>query len=90
MEEGFEKPPEDTEIWGVEFGRLATRIEFDVYSEATDFATEVFELAEEEGYYPEVLVSGESVEIDIERDSGARGVEVARQIEDRLKNLDLE
>ncbi len=85
--EGFNSTPEGTEIWGIEFGRLATRIQFDSYSEAVGFAQQVFELADEEEFYPEVTVREREVDIDIERASG-KGIEVAEEIESILQQMD--
>ncbi len=83
-EKGFESPPAGTEIWGVEFGRLATRIQFESYSDAVEFANSVFELVEDEDFHPEVTVREGEVDIDIEKSSG-KGVAVAEKIEGLLE-----
>ncbi len=76
------------EIWGVEFGRLATRIEFEDYRSAVEFADTVFSLAEEQGHYPEVKVESDAVEIDIGSGEGLtdQDFELAERIEQGLKD----
>ncbi|MFB6191493.1 MAG: 4a-hydroxytetrahydrobiopterin dehydratase [Candidatus Nanohaloarchaea archaeon] len=82
----------DLEIWGVQFEKLATRVEFDSYENSVLFANRVFTLATDTDSKPEVTVSGDAVEIDIwTPDTGitSRDVEFARSIEQELRELDL-
>ncbi|MFB6147488.1 MAG: 4a-hydroxytetrahydrobiopterin dehydratase [Candidatus Nanohaloarchaea archaeon] len=91
-EEEVEEELEDLEIWGVQFGRLATRVEFDDYSNAVEFANLVFEVSSGRGQKPEVEVSGDAVEIDVwTPDVGITGedIELASDIEEALRDLDL-
>lgn len=84
---------QDLKIWGVEFGKLATRVEFENYDEVTRFANTVFNIADEEGKYPEVEVHEDAVLIDIwTPDVGVteEDVDLARKIEEKLRSMDWE
>jgi Pterin-4a-carbinolamine dehydratase len=56
---------ENLQIWGIEAGELATRVEFEDYKKTVFFANTVFSLAEEEFHHPEVTVEYGAVEIDL-------------------------
>jgi 4a-hydroxytetrahydrobiopterin dehydratase len=79
---------EELDIWGVEMGKLVTRVEFDGYTEAVFFANMVFSLAEEEFHHPEVKVEYGAVEIDLwsheEEAITKKDLEIAEKIEGKL------
>lgn len=80
------------DIWGVRFEKLATRVEFDDYRNAVDFANRVFSLVEDSTSTPEVKVTGEAVEIDAwTPDIGItqEDIGIAEDIEQELRDLDL-
>jgi 4a-hydroxytetrahydrobiopterin dehydratase len=82
---------EELDIWGVETGKLVTRVEFDGYTEAVFFANMVFSLAEEEFHHPEVTVEYGAVEIDLwsheEEAITGKDLEMAEKIEERLGKI---
>jgi 4a-hydroxytetrahydrobiopterin dehydratase len=82
---------EELDIWGVETGKLVTRVEFDGYTEAVFFANMVFSLAEEEFHHPEVTVEYDAVEIDLwnheEEAITEKDLEMAEKIEERLGKI---
>jgi len=91
-EEKIQERLEELEIWGLQFDRLATEVEFDSYKEAVFFANTMFSLAEEEFHHPKVTVKYGAVEIDLYTHE-VKGVteadfEVARKIEERLSSMD--
>lgn len=91
-EEDLSKALDQLEIWGVEFERLATSIEFESYKEAVFFANTVFGIAEEHSHHPKVTVEYGRVNIDLwshEEDAITRkDIQVAREIEERLSEMD--
>lgn len=89
-EQEVERWIQQREIWGLEFGRLATRIEFEGYADATRFASEVFDLADEHEVYPVVRVEEKAVEIDVGSDGDFTDEELslAEEIEEKLKEID--
>ncbi|MFB6116047.1 MAG: 4a-hydroxytetrahydrobiopterin dehydratase [Candidatus Nanosalina sp.] len=86
----LEEELEKLSIWGVEFGKLATRAEFDNYRDAVFFANSVFSIAEEEFHHPEVTVEYGAVEIDLwsheEEGITEKDIEVAKRIEEKLED----
>lgn len=83
---------DDLDIWGVKFEKLATRVEFDDYRDAVDFANRVFSLVEDSPTSPEVKVTVDAVEIDVwTPDVGItrEDIEIARDIERELRDMDL-
>lgn len=82
----------ELQIWGVEDGKLATRVEFDNYRDSVFFANSVFSLAQEEFHHPEVTVEYGAVEIDLwsheENGITEKDLEMAQSIEIKLSNLD--
>ena len=64
IEEAKEKL-DGMKIWGLEDGKLVTRVEFKGYREACFFANVVFSLAEKHFHHPKVVVEYGSVEIDL-------------------------
>ncbi len=91
-EEDIEERLEDLEIWGYQFEKLKTRVEFDSYKEAVFFANAVFSLAEEEFHHPEVKVEYGAVEIDLWSHDvdgvTARDFELAERIEQKVADID--
>lgn len=91
-DEELKQKLDELEIWGIEDGKLATRIEFDNYRDSVFFANTVFSLAEDEFHHPEVKVEYGAVEIDLwshdVEDITSRDIELARRIRDSLSNLD--
>ena len=77
-------------MWGLENGKLASRVEFESYSECVEFANEVFSLAEEESHHPEVTVRYGSVDIDLwsheENGITEKDLDMAEKIENLLKS----
>jgi len=85
---------EKLEIWGLEDGKLATRIEFEDYREACFFANSVFSLAEKHFHHPKVVVEYGTVEIDL-WSHDAEGLtekdfELAEEIEESVKEINWE
>ncbi len=84
-----EEEIDDLEIWGIQFGKLATRVEFEGYGKAVDFANQVFELAEQHGNYPVVKIQKDAVEIDVGQETlTEEDLELAEKIEQVLRNSD--
>lgn len=85
---------DELEIWGLEDGKLATRIEFDNYRDTVFFANTVFSLAEDEFHHPTVKVEYDAVEIDLwshdVEDITHRDIELAKKIKESLSNLNWE
>lgn len=76
------------QIWGIEFGKLSTEVEFENYKEAVFFANQVFSIAEKEFHHPEVTVEYGTVKIDLWSHDvegiTERDIEMAREIEETL------
>lgn len=91
-DEEVEKRLESLEIWGYQFDKLKTRVEFDNYRESVFFANTVFSLAEEEFHHPEVTVEYGAVEIDLwSHDVDGvteRDLELAEKIEEKVSKID--
>lgn len=84
---------DEFQIWGFQFGKLATRVEFENYEDAVFFANQVFNLAEDRSHRPEVKVTDDAVEIDIwTPDIGVTesDFQLADDVEKKLRSLDLE
>ena len=83
---------EKLSIWGLERGKLATRMEFNNYRDAVFFANSVFSIAEEEFHHPEVKVEFGAVEIDLwsheEEGITEKDIEMAERIEQKLAEID--
>ncbi|MBY6294514.1 4a-hydroxytetrahydrobiopterin dehydratase [Nanohaloarchaea archaeon H01] len=79
------------QIWGIEAGKLATRVEFEDYKETVFFANTVFSLAEEEFHHPEVTVEYGAIEIDLwsheEKGITGKDIDMAEEIEKRLGKM---
>ena len=90
-EEELDEALENLQIWGIEAGKLATRVEFEDYKETVFFANTVFSLAEEEFHHPEVTVEYGAVEIDLwsHEEEGITGkdIDMAEEIEKRLGKM---
>ncbi|NMJ77003.1 4a-hydroxytetrahydrobiopterin dehydratase [Nanohaloarchaea archaeon] len=90
-EEELDEALENLQIWGIEAGKLATRVEFEDYKETVFFANTVFSLAEEEFHHPEVIVEYGAVEIDLwsHEQEGITGkdIDMAEEIEKRLGKM---
>jgi pterin-4a-carbinolamine dehydratase len=83
---------DDLDIWGVKFEKLATRVEFDDYRNAVEFANKVFSLVEDSQASPEVKVTVDAVEIDAwTPDVGItdEDVKIAGEIEQELREMHL-
>ncbi len=92
-EEEVSEAVDGLSIWGFESGRFATRVEFENYDEVVLFANTVFNIADEEGKYPEVQANEDAVLIDLwTPDVGITkaDVELARKIEEKLRSMDWE
>ncbi len=93
-EEEIQEQLEDMSIWGLQFERLTTRVEFENYKEAVFFANTVFSLAEEAFHHPEVKVEYGAVEIDLfthEVEGVTEAdIEMARKIEEKAHEIDWE
>lgn len=90
-EEEIEEAVSGLKIWGIEFGKLATRVEFNNYDEVVLFANKVFNIADEEGKYPEVEVQEDAVMIDVwtpEVGITEEDIDLARKIEEKLRSMD--
>ncbi|MFB6144977.1 MAG: 4a-hydroxytetrahydrobiopterin dehydratase [Candidatus Nanohaloarchaea archaeon] len=91
-EDEIDERLEELQIWGLEFGNLVTRVEFDGYRDAVFFANMVFSLAEEEFHHPTVRVEYGAVEIDLyshEEDGiTEKDLEMARKIEDKVGDVE--
>ncbi|MBY6287240.1 4a-hydroxytetrahydrobiopterin dehydratase [Nanohaloarchaea archaeon H12] len=90
-EEELDEALENLQIWGIEAGKLATRVEFEDYKETVFFANTVFSLAEEEFHHPEVTVEYGAIEIDLwsHEEEGITGkdIDMAEEIEKRLGKM---
>ncbi|NMI88898.1 4a-hydroxytetrahydrobiopterin dehydratase [Nanohaloarchaea archaeon] len=90
-DEELDEALENLQIWGIEAGKLATRVEFEDYKETVFFANTVFSLAEEEFHHPEVTVEYGAVEIDLwsHEEEGITGkdIDMAEEIEKRLGKM---
>ena len=90
-DEELDEALENLNIWGIEAGKLATRVEFEDYKETVFFANTVFSLAEEEFHHPEVTVEYGAVEIDLwsHEEEGITGkdIDMAEEIEKRLGKM---
>jgi 4a-hydroxytetrahydrobiopterin dehydratase len=90
-DEELDEALENLQIWGIEAGKLATRVEFEDYKETVFFASTVFSLAEEEFHHPEVTVEYGAVEIDLwsHEEEGITGkdIDMAEEIEKRLGKM---
>ena len=90
-DEELDEALENLQIWGIEAGKLATRVEFEDYKETVFFANTVFSLAEEEFHHPEVTVEYGAVEIDLwsHEEEGITGkdIDMAEEIEKRLEKM---
>lgn len=90
-DEELDEALENLQIWGIEAGKLATRIEFEDYKETVFFANTVFSLAEEEFHHPEVTVEYGAIEIDLwsHEEEGITGkdFDMAEEIEKRLGKM---
>lgn len=82
---------EELNIWGIEDGKLATRIEFEDYKETVFFANNVFSLAERYFHHPSVRVEYNSIDIDIWSHDieglSERDFELAEEIEESLSDI---
>jgi 4a-hydroxytetrahydrobiopterin dehydratase len=91
-DERLKEKLDEMQIWGLEDGKLATRVEFDNYPNSVFFANSVFSIAEEEFHHPEVTVEYGAVEIDLwsheEKGITEKDLEMAQIIEDKLSGLD--
>ncbi len=91
-DEQLKEKLDELSMWGLENGKLASRVEFENYSECVDFANEVFSIAEEENHHPEIMVEYGAVEIDLwsheENTITETDLEIAEIIEDGLRNLE--
>lgn len=91
-EDELREAVEELDIWGLEFEKLVTRVEFENYRESAFFANMVFSLAEEEFHHPTVKVEYGAVEIDLwsheEEGITEKDIEMARKIEEKVKNVD--
>ena len=90
-DEELDEALENLQIWGIEAGKLATRIEFEDYKETVFFANTLFSLAEEEFHHPEVTVEYGAIEIDLwsHEEEGITGkdIDMAEEIEKRLGKM---
>ena len=90
-DEELDEALENLQIWGIEAGKLATRVEFEDYKETVFFANTVFSLAEEEFHHPEVTVEYGAIEIDLwsHEEEGITGkdIDMAEEIEKRLGKM---
>ncbi len=93
-DEELDEALEELEIWGVEFGKLATKVEFDSYRDAVFFANTVFSIAEDRFHHPEVTVEYGAVSIDLwSHDVDGiteKDIEMAREIEEKVRSIDWE
>lgn len=91
-EDEIKEELDSLEIWGIENGKLVTRIEFDNYRESVFFANTVFSLSEVEFHHPTVKVEYGAVEIDLwSHDVDGltyRDFKLARKIEDAVGEVD--
>lgn len=91
-DEEIDEELDGLQIWGMEFGKLATRVEFENYEDAVFFANQVFSLSEDQKK-PKVTVTSDAVEIDVwTPDLGVTedDMSLAEDIEQKLRSLDLE
>lgn len=90
-DEELKEALDDLEIWGLEAGRLSTRVEFDDYKKSVFFANTVFSVAEAHFHHPEVKVEYGAVEIDLwsheEEAITGKDVDLAREIEEKVSNI---
>jgi 4a-hydroxytetrahydrobiopterin dehydratase len=90
-DEELDEALENLQIWGIEAGKLATRVEFEDYKETVFFANTVFSLAGEEFHHPEVTVEYGAIEIDLwsHEEEGITGkdIDMAEEIEKRLGKM---
>jgi len=90
-DEELDEALENLQIWGIEAGKLATRVEFEDYKETVFSANTVFSLAEEEFHHPEVTVEYGAIEIDLwsHEEEGITGkdIDMAEEIERRLGKM---
>ncbi|MBC5793389.1 MAG: 4a-hydroxytetrahydrobiopterin dehydratase [Nanohaloarchaea archaeon] len=91
-DEELKEALEDLEIWGLEAGKLSTRIEFDDYKKSVFFANTVFTLAESHFHHPEVKVEYGAVEIDLwsheEEAITEKDIELAEEITEKVRSID--
>ena len=82
---------DEMRIWGLEDGKLATRVEFQNYSDCVSFANGVFSLAEEKNDQPKVVVEHGAVEIDLwsheENSITEKELGMAEEIENELGGM---
>lgn len=83
---------DDLKIWGIENGKLVTRVEFDNYRESVFFANTVFSLSEKHFHHPSVKVEYGAVEIDLWSHDveglTERDFELAKEIEEAVGEID--
>lgn len=91
-DEQLKEKLDELSMWGLENSRLASRVEFESYSECVEFANEVFSIAEEVNHHPEIMVEYGAVEIDLwsheENTITEKDLNMAETIEESLRNLD--
>lgn len=91
-DEQLKEKLDELTMWGLENGKLASRVEFESYSECVEFANEVFSIAEEENHHPEIMVEYGAVEIDLwsheENTITGKDLKVAELIESALREMD--
>ena len=91
-DEKLKEKLDELSMWGLENGKLASRVEFESYSECVEFANKVFSIAEEENHHPEIMVEYGAVEIDLwsheENTITEKDLEVAELIEEGLRDMD--
>lgn len=91
-EEEIDDALEDMKIWGLQFEKLATKVEFNSYKEAVFFANTVFSLAEEEFHHPKITIEYGSVKIDLWTHDvdgvTEKDLELAEKIEEKVENID--
>ena len=88
---------EELDIWGLKDSellgqRLVTRVEFEEYRDCVRFANDLFDLAEEEDFYPEVNVMEDAVAVDVSTEGvngfTERDFELAEKVEEKLREKD--
>lgn len=78
----------ELEIWGIQFERLATRVEFEKYGNAVEFVNEVFDLVDDHEHYPRIKVERNHVDIDVgDEKIGEEDLDLAEDIERKLKDM---
>lgn len=91
-DEKLKEKLDEMSMWGLENGKLASRVEFESYSECVEFANEVFKVAEEENHHPEIMVEYGAVEIDLwsheENTITEKDLKVAELIESALREME--